>query len=266
MPVPAKIVLAALLGAVYLSSSPMWIDRLIFHPYDAIPAPPAGVEERWFETDGLRLHAWYAHAADGAPTLVWSHGNGGNIADRAGVLGALRARGLNVLAYDYRGYGRSQGSPSEDGVYRDVLAAYDGEIARGVPDSRIVCFGESLGGAVSIYLASQRRCAGVVVVSTFTTLRAVARSHFGPLGLLAGGRFDSLRRVATLSAPLFVAHGERDEVVPFALGEELYGAAPEPKRFLAIASARHNDIFESALLLDEIAAFAHAATRLAAPR
>ena len=131
-----------------------------------------------------------------------------NIAGRADVLIALAARGLGVLAYDYRGYGRSEGQPSETGVYLDAEAAYDSLRAKGVPPGRIVAFGESLGGAVAIRLATVRPCAGVAVVSTFTTLHDAGRAHYGPLALLAGDRFDSLARVRGLAGPIFVAHGE----------------------------------------------------------
>jgi fermentation-respiration switch protein FrsA (DUF1100 family) len=146
-------------------------------------------------------------------------------------------------------------------VHRDALAAYESARSAGVAPGRIVCFGESLGGAVSIRLASERPCAGVAVVSTFTSLRDVARRHFGPLAALAGGRFDSAARIASLHVPFFAAHGERDEIVPFEIGEQLYAAAPEPKRFVRVAWARHNDIFASGELLDEIAAFARAVAR-----
>jgi fermentation-respiration switch protein FrsA (DUF1100 family) len=224
-------------------------------------APPPGVVERWITTDdGVRIHAWFADEGDSAPTLVWSHGNGGNIGGRGEILVALRARGLSVLAYDYRGYGKSDGAPNEAGVYRDALAAYDSVRAAGTPAARIVCFGESLGGAVSLYLASQRPCAGVAVVATFTNLRDVGRAHFGPLATLAGSRFDSLERVRGLTIPLLIAHGDRDEIVPFALGERLHAAAAEPKRFLRIAGAHHNDIFASRELLDAIAGFAREVT------
>ena len=155
------------------------------------------------------------------PTLVWSHGNAGNIAGRGVVLTALAARGLRVLAYDYRGYGRSTGTPSEAGVYRDALAAFDHLVSEGIAPARIVAFGESLGGAVSIALAERRPCAGVAVVSTFTRLADVARHHYGPLGALAGSRFDSRSRVGRLTVPFFVAHGDQDEIVPYALGEDL---------------------------------------------
>lgn len=253
-------VLLLVAALVVWQVSSVWIDSMIFFPERWVPQPPTGVEERWIEVaDGTRLHGWYGGAGETAPTLLWSHGNGGNIAGRVDVLRALRARGLNVLAYDYRGYGKSDGAPSEAGVYEDVLAVYDSVRAGGVAAERIVCFGESLGGAVSIYLASRRPCAAVAVVSTFTSLRDVARNHFGPLAALAGGRFDSLGRIGNLTVPLLVAHGERDEIVPFALGERLYAAAPGAKRFLRVRGAHHNDVFASDELLDEIAAFAHAA-------
>jgi len=230
----------------------VWLDRLIFLPDTSVPHPPPGVEERWITTrDNVRIHAWYVPGRQARATLVWSHGNAGNIAGRADVALALAARGVDVLAYDYRGYGRSEGRPSEAGVYLDAEAAYDS-----AGDLPIVCFGESLGGAVSIHLASVRPCAGVAVVSTWTTLRDVARSHYGPLAALVGDRFDSLARIGTLSVPVFVAHGDRDEVVPFALGERLFAAAREPKRFLRVAGAHHNDVFESTRLLDAIAEFA----------
>ncbi len=218
------------------------------------------MEERSITTaDGIRLHAWYA-GDPSRPTLIWSHGNAGNISSRAGVLVALAARGLAVLAYDYRGYGKSEGRPSETGVHLDAEAAYDGERACGVPAARIVAFGESLGGAVAIHLADERACAGAAVVATFTSLRDVGRIHYGPLAFLIGDRFDSLAGVRRLRVPLLVAHGDQDELVPFELGERLFAAAPEPKRFLRVPGAAHNDVLGEPALLDAIAAFAHEVT------
>ncbi len=235
----------------------MLVEQLVFFPDRSVGAPPPGVEERWITADdGVRLHAWYAPAREPIATLVWSHGNGGNIAGRADVLFALQERGLAVLAYDYRGYGRSEGRPTEAGVYRDARAAYDSERTRGVAPGTIVLFGESLGGAVSIHLAGERPCAGVAVVSTFTSLAAVARRHYGALAALAGSRFDSLARLPLVRVPIFVAHGDADELVPFALGETLYAAASEPKQFFRAAGAGHNDVFAAPGLLDAIAEFA----------
>ena len=234
------------------------LDGLIFFPERDVPAPPAGVSEHVFTTtDAVRIHAWWAEVPDARATLVWSHGNGGNIAGRGTVLQGLVARGVSVLAYDYRGYGRSAGRPSEEGVYLDALAAYDHLRMRGVPPSRLVAFGESLGGAVSVHLVSQRPCAGLVLVSPFTSLRDVARVHYGPLAALAGDRFDALGLMPTIRRPLLVAHGDQDEIVPFELGVRLFEAAAEPKRFLRVAGAHHNDVFASTELLDAIARFAN---------
>lgn len=232
------------------------IDRLVFFPDPLVGDPPPGVEERWFTAaDGVRLHAWVARSASAQATLVWSHGNAGNIAGRADVLLALASRGLDVLAYDYRGYGKSQGQPSEAGVYLDAAAAFDSERARGTAASRIVCFGESLGGAVSIRLATERPCAAVVVVSTFTSLRDVARTHYGGFAFLAGARFDSAALVGRLSVPFFAIHGDRDTIVPYVLGEQLFALAREPKQFLRVPGAGHNDILDHPSVVDAIARF-----------
>ena len=235
----------------------MLLDSLIFFPSRGAPPPPSGIEERWFRSrDGVRLHAWYAPPPSAAaPVLVWSHGNGGNVAGRQDVLLALAARGLGVLAYDYRGYGKSEGKPNESGVYLDAEAAFDDERALGTPAGRIVCFGESLGGAVSIRLASVRPCAAVAVVSSFPRLRDVARTHYGPLAALAGNRFDSASLVGELQIPFFAAHGDRDEIVPYELGEQLFALASEPKHFLPVPGFHHNDIFGSRELLDALARF-----------
>jgi uncharacterized protein len=253
---PARRLLWTFFVAAELSGCRAMIDRLVFFPDPFVGNPPAGVEERWLTAaDGVRLHAWAARSASPRATLVWSHGNGGNIAGRASVLLALASRGFDLLAYDYRGYGKSQGRPSEAGVYLDAAAAFDSERARGTPASRIVCFGESLGGAVSIHLATERPCAAVVVVSTFTNLRDVARIHYGSFGLLAGSRFDSAALVSRLSVPFLAIHGDRDAIVPYTLGERLFALAREPKRFLRVPGAGHDDIFDYPSVIDEIARF-----------
>ena len=251
---------ALALTALLLAGCNVWIDSFVFFPDRRVGPPPTGVEERFFlAEDGPRLHAWYAPPRGAGPVLLWSHGNAGNIDSRRPLLMALAARGLGVLAYDYRGYGRSEGSPSEAGVYRDAAAAFDGLVASGSDPATIVCFGESLGGAVSIEVATRRRCGAVIVVSTFTRLADVARRHYGPLGALAGARFDSLARIPRVTAPVLVAHGDRDEIVPFELGERLFAATPAPKRFFRIGGADHNDALGHPGVLDTIAQFAREA-------
>jgi fermentation-respiration switch protein FrsA (DUF1100 family) len=254
-----EIVAFALGAAAWLAGCSV-IDRFTFFPDRAVGPPPPGVEERWISTeDGQRLHAWSARPPRAGPTLLWSHGNAGNIDSRRDLLLALTHRGLGVLAYDYRGYGKSTGSPDEAGVYRDALAAFDSEVAAGRAPRDIVCFGESLGGVVSIDLATRRACGAVVVGSTFTRLADVARRHYGPLAVLAGDRFNALGRISRLSAPVLVAHGDQDEIVPFALGQRLFEAAPAPRRFLRLAGAGHNDALVYPGLLDAVAAFAREA-------
>jgi len=248
------------LGALLLSGCTMWIDHFVFFPDRHVGPPPAGVEERWLVAeDGRRLHAWHVPAPARGPVLLWSHGNAGNIDSRRAVLAALARRGLGVLAYDYRGYGRSEGAPSEPGVYLDASAAFDDLVTRGTDPATIVCFGESLGGAVSIEIATRRRCGAVVAVSTFTRLADVARRHYGPLAALVGDRFDSQARLARVSAPVLIAHGDQDEIVPLELGERLFAAASEPRRFLRIAGAGHDDVLGHPGLLDAVAAFAREA-------
>jgi pimeloyl-ACP methyl ester carboxylesterase len=246
-----------LLVLVAVAVARAMLENLIFFPDRLMPPTPPGVLDRTIETaDGVRIHAWLAAPPDPVATLVWSHGNGGNIGNRAEILLALAARNLAVLAYDYRGYGRSEGSPSEAGAYRDAEAAYDHLVAAGAPPQHIVCFGESLGGAVSVWLATERKCAGVAVVATFAALRDVARVHYGLVGAAIGSRFDVTARLARLHVPILVAHGDEDEIVPYALGEQVFAAAPEPKRFLRVRGAMHNDVLGHPELLDAVAAFA----------
>ncbi len=241
---------------LFLALRDPMINRLVFFPDRLSHDPPPGVQERWIRTaDGLRIHAWYATHPQARASVVWSHGNGGNIGDRASLLVALAARGLDVLAYDYRGYGKSEGRPTEAGVYLDAEAAFDSEREHRGETVPIACFGESLGGAVSIRLATRRPCAAVAVVATFTRLSDVAWRHYGPLAPLAGDRFDSSALVGTLKVPFFCAHGDRDELVPYELGERLYASAAEPKRFLRISGAGHNDVFDQVLVVDELTRF-----------
>jgi fermentation-respiration switch protein FrsA (DUF1100 family) len=172
------------------------------------------------------------------------HGNGGNIGDRVVHAALLTAVGLDVLLVDYRGYGRSSGRPSEAGTYRDARAARAALLARpDVDPDRVVYLGESLGGAVALELALAHPPAGVVLLSTFTSVRDMARRHYAVLpAALVPDAYPSLRRVRDLRAPLLVIHGDRDDLVPLMYGQELFEAAPEPKQLHLIAGAGHNDL------------------------
>ena len=230
-------------------------NRLIFFP----PRYPDGflpqsasdveVEDVWLHTaDGVKINAFYHSHPGSKQVLLWFHGNAENIGYGLGQMKTLASLGLNILAVDYRGYGRSEGHPSEAGVYRDADAAYEYLLhERHFPPEGIIIYGHSLGGAVAINLASRRPCGALIVQSSFTTVRDMARQMFAvPLiAYAASSRFDSLDRIRRVSAPVLIVHGTQDDVVPFAMGEQLFAAARQPKHFFAVEGAGHNDVLET---------------------
>jgi fermentation-respiration switch protein FrsA (DUF1100 family) len=195
--------------------------------------------------DGERLHGWWVPAsAPSAGHVLFCHGNAGNIGDRVAHAGLLARAGFDVLLFDYRGYGRSSGRPNEHGTYRDARAAWRALREQpGVDMARVIYLGESLGGAVALELALELPPAGLVLQSTFTGVRDLARLHypFVPAPLVPDA-YSSLARIAHLKAPLLVIHGERDEIVPPSHGDALFAAAPAPKRMRVVRGAGHNDL------------------------
>jgi hypothetical protein len=177
---------------------------------------------------------------------LFLHGNAGNASHRLPNAARLSALGAHVLLLDYRGYGLSEGRPSERGVYVDARAALQYLMAeRGIDPDRIVLFGRSLGAAVAVELAREQPLAGVILESSFTNAEDIARGAFGwPLSRLARGRFDSASKIAELRAPLLFFHGDSDRIVPVELGRELYRVAPEPKAFEILRGAGHNNTVE----------------------
>jgi uncharacterized protein len=243
--------------------------RLIFFPQ--IPGrltgdwspPDLAHEEVWFSAaDGVRLYAWWIPAATGAgpgdaPTFLCFHGNAANVAWRADFYRFLRGLPANVLALEYRGYGRSEGTPSEGGLYRDADAAYTHLVReRGIPPGRVILLGQSLGTAIAAELASQRQAGGVVLEAPFPSARALAQRvyWFLPgLGWVIRSRLETSRNLETANqkfhAPLLVIHCTQDPVIPFAFGKQVYDAALQPKAFLAVPGQCH----EEASLLDPAA-------------
>jgi fermentation-respiration switch protein FrsA (DUF1100 family) len=233
------------------------IDRqLIYFPDKELTASPTDVgleyDDVFFTaSDGTRLHGWYV-PGDGPATLVWFHGNAGNISGRLENLSRLsRHLGVKVFIFDYRGYGRSEGKPSEGGLYLDAEAAieYLMENRGVVPETDLVLFGRSLGVAVAVEMATRHRTRAVVLESGFTSVRAMVSGSypFLPSGLLiklVEARFDSLAKMSTVRAPVMVLHGDRDPTVPFEHGRELFEAANDPKRFYPIRGAAHNDTYQ----------------------
>jgi pimeloyl-ACP methyl ester carboxylesterase len=174
--------------------------------------------------------------------VLFCHGNGGNIGDRTPNARLLAAAGFDVLLFDYRGYGRSPGRPTEEGTYEDARAAREALVDR-VGDGRLLYVGESLGGAVALRLAHETPPAGLVLQSTFTSVREMAALHYRVVpGALVPDAYPSISLVSELRAPLLVMHGERDDIVPASHGRALFDAAPEPKRLHLFPDAGHNDL------------------------
>jgi len=205
------------------------------------------LEDIWFQSsDGTKLFGWYAENAATSAVVLWCHGNAGNIIHRLENLRELYRLGLSVFLFDYRGYGRSQGSPSEEGLYQDALGAYD-QLTRTrlIRPERIVLFGRSLGAAVAVEVASHKLAAGLILESSFPSIEAVARFHYGglPVHWLLGAEFRLIDRLPHLSLPKLIVHGDQDEIIPLELGRQVFEAAKPPKTFYVIKGADHNNIY-----------------------
>lgn len=208
---------------------------------------PIAPEDHYFETgDGVRIHAWLFRAADrNAPLLIWLHGNGGNITNRAPMAAEFARRGAAVLLVEWRGYGRSEGRPTESGLYRDALAAHDYATAKlGFAADRIVPYGESLGGPYAAYMAKERRVRAVVIENSFSSLADLGNALYAPipLGWTAPRAMTTTRWLNRAGVPVLVMHGRRDNVIPFALGQKLYDGLTVPKEMLVSESASHSEI------------------------
>lgn len=231
-------------------------SQLIFFPTRDITQTPADVglryeDARFTAADGAQLHGWFVPAAGdkSADTLVWFHGNAGNIGDRIDNLLLLSRRlGVSVFIFDYRGYGNSSGKPSERGLYADGEAALAYLRARGDVDmTRLTLFGRSLGCAVAVELATRHPVKAVILESPFTSIDAMARRMRGgltsliPTSWVVRSKFDSLSKIGNIHSPILLLHGDRDDIVPIGMAHELFAAANAPKRFYPIKGAGHND-------------------------
>lgn len=205
------------------------------------------VDEVWFESaDGTPLHAWYCRAADPVASILYCHGNTGNLTFSAANIAKLNAVGLNVFVFDYRGFGRSEGRPTMLGVVADAAAAAATHDELRAPALRSILYGYSLGGAVSAQIARDYRFDGIVLQSTFTNLRDMARLRYPklPLHMLSGSEFDTLEIVRHLPVPLLVIHGTADEVIPCWMGETLHRRCSSARSIYLVDGAKHTDLYE----------------------
>jgi hypothetical protein len=206
-----------------------------------------GAEDVWLRTsDGVRLHSWWILVPQASLVTLYLHGNAGNATHRFLQIREITAAGSSVLMLDYRGYGKSGGSPSEHGLYADADAAYLYLLSRGYSARHIVLQGESLGTAVAVDLASRKECAGVVLEAAFTSGRDVANTVLPIIGGLLFRGFDTKSKIAHIRAPLLFFHGDRDEIIPLRLGRSLFEAALAPKYFIEVPRAGHNNLVERA--------------------
>lgn len=203
-------------------------------PFEALTLPTE---------DGEQLSGWYIPAREPRATLLYLHGNGGNIGHRLDPIAVFNRIGLDVLIIDYRGYGDSTGRPSEEGTYADALAAWRFlTVTRGIPPQRIVLFGESLGGAVAAWLAAREQPAGLMLYASFTSVPDMAQALYPllPARWLARYRYDTRAALADGASPLLILHSRDDELIPFSHGEALLAAARAPKGLVELEGG-HND-------------------------
>lgn len=246
------VVAAGVAYVALVAAAGYWQRRLIYLPSGSVSAPAAAgleaAETVAFTTDdGLTLRGWFvpAAASPAKATVVVFNGNGGNRALRAPLAEGLSRRGLATLLFDYRGYGDSEGTPSEDGLALDARAARAYVTSRAdVASNRLVYFGESLGTGVAVRLATEEPPAALILRSPFTSLADVGAHHYPilPVRWLLRDRYASIDRIAQIRCPLLVIAGDQDAIVPIAFSERLFDAAPGPKQMVRINGADHNDL------------------------
>jgi len=229
-----------------------WFEHSqVYHPDRVLTATGAELgrafEDVMFRaSDGVELNGWFFPANTNSPrarlALLLCHGNAGNIGHRLDTCSALLESGANVFLFDYRGYGRSQGRPDEEGTCRDAQAAYQWLRQRGFPGPNIIAFGESLGGAVATELAVREPVGGLVLQSTFTSIPDIGAELFPwlPVRWLGKIRYDTHGKLPSLKIPVLVMHSRMDEIIPFHHGQRNYAAANEPKLFWELKDG-HND-------------------------
>ncbi len=225
----------------------------VFYPSRNIDSTPASAGMKYEDlflktTDGLTINAWLVKSSPTAPIVIFAHGNAGTMGQRVMKVKFFHDLGFNIVIFDYRGYGRSSGSPSEGGVYLDAQAVYDYLQGRDDMDhSRIIAYGASLGGAVMSELAMRRKVAGLIIESSFTCARDMARRIYPGLPtFMMSIKFDLISKMDKITAPKVFLHSQEDQTVPYSMGQALYNRAKEPKIFITTHGG-HN---EGALVSD----------------
>ena len=227
--------------------------QLVYHPQKQIPYTPNNVglsyDNITFSTqDGLTLHGWFVEARNSDFTVLYFHGNAGNISGRLQTIQLLNELGLNVFIFDYRGYGKSEGTPSEEGTYKDATAAWNYlSNDKHIEPSKLIIMGRSLGGAVASWLTVQKNPAAVIIESTFTSAADLGADIYPwlPVRWMLKYEYNTLQNIKKIKVPLFMAHSVDDEIVPYHHGEKLFKAANEPKRFIKLRGSHGSGFWET---------------------
>jgi len=227
--------------------------KIIFHPAKFPEGywDPASlglkVQDILFQSeDGINLHGWFFPTPDARATLLWFHGNAGNLSHRLDNIQRLFPLSLNIFIFDYRGYGKSEGEPDEKGIYKDSLAAYNKILElEGVSVDSLFLFGRSLGGICAVETALNNLARGLILESVFTSASDMSKKIMPliPLGWAIRSKLDAINKVPKLKLPKLFLHGDRDKVVPFDFGRKLYEVAEDPKSFYTIQGAGHNGTY-----------------------
>jgi fermentation-respiration switch protein FrsA (DUF1100 family) len=234
-----------------------WFEHSrVYHPKRQLEATGAELgrpfENVFFKSsDGVELNGWFYPAAASAPHEQWvflnCHGNGGNISHRLGLYQALLDLGANVFSFDYRGYGASQGKPTEEGTYLDAQAAYQWLRKKGFAGKNIIVYGESLGGGIASELCTREETGGLILQSTFTSLRELGAELYPwlPVRLVGKIRYDTRSKLPRLKIPVLVMHSRDDGLIGFRHSQENFAAANEPKIFRELRGGHSDDAWEA---------------------
>lgn len=224
--------------------------RLMYYPSPErvrpLQAGITGVEERVLTApDGVRLIAWYAKAKPGQPTLLYFHGNAGNLAGRVHRMRALMGEGWGVYMLSYRGYSGSGGSPSEKDNIADARLAYGALVLEGVNPAALVLYGESLGSGVAARLATERPAAGLILEAPFTSILEIAQTAypFLPVSYLLADRYQTDKVIKQVHMPLLILHGQQDGVIDVDMGRRLFALANEPKQLIVFPEGGHSNLY-----------------------
>ncbi|MFA5059592.1 MAG: alpha/beta hydrolase [Candidatus Omnitrophota bacterium] len=224
----------------------------IFHPTTEMPVNPNLIgfdyEDVYFKTqDNLLLNGWFIKSPGALTTVLFFHGNAGNISHRLEKIVLFRQLGLNTFIIDYRGYGKSEGKPTEEGIYKDASAALDYLSTRDdINRNRLIVYGDSLGGVVAVDLASRKKVAALIVDSSFPSAADVSKTIFPFIpSFFLRTKMDSAKKVKQVTIPKLFIHSTNDEIIPFALGKKLFDLAGSPKEFLSITGGHNTNHIDS---------------------